>query len=713
MRQAEACETANWEAMRQLPTLTGATGAALQRLVEATNTYCTEDDESIRLEIGREIAGMDLEGLLMEEDGELSNTGPRVLESKSDHLDNIFEDKGGGSEATVPPPRQTPKSDTRLTPELRSKGVFLHAVRLTRLITAVGRAPLELFDRIEYRAGELLRVHSLVEASAEAEWARDKGMRPPSRGDLRTPQSPQQMQRAEQRQQVDWDGAFGGGTGLSAFNSRLRRNYWEHDFEATLAESLNSLDTTQEMEFPFLNLRETLAQTLTAEEQRHRQAIGNLTVNAEAMNLWLQHAGSVQGTKDMVIRARMSKFIENCHTRVAEALGTMSEEASAYFFTGGAGEDLLPEVGDESSWHISCPMIARLRSTISTLIQMEEQRQNLIRGTYAFVDNVVRPEIDAVLDLRHELVATYFAKQRSGGRIQDSERRLVDAVNALWSDTFTKLNQQVSDCAAAAEDLKITMYDIRPGFDEIVRRAEMVGGTQGVVAFESADILRDRDELHEELRKKKEAQLQADLEAAARGGKSMEQVLQDRQRNDAASRIQRVYRAFLSRANRVNTGGVWTEIGYSSKVLVSALESLLHALRLDDDDSYEANMIMQMEQRVFKLNEQVTYRNLGPSMKQDFVVEKRWPIIGAMLQKWTEEANLAALGEDDRGDSSDYTDSDDSMDWDSADLMDSSEEEDDVDDSEDDSDIDSDASSDLGDFGRGRKGKGPGCPGPG
>ena len=60
----------------------------------------------------------------------------------------------------------------------------------------------------------------------------------------------------------------------------------------------------------------------------------------------------------------------------------------------------------------------------------------------------------------------------------------------------------------------------------------------------------------------------------------------------------------------MNTGGVWTEIGYSSKVLVSALESLLHALRLDDDD-VRANMIVQMEQRVFKLNEQVTYRNLG------------------------------------------------------------------------------------------------------
>ena len=52
---------------------------------------------------------------------------------------------------------------------------------------------------------------------------------------------------------------------------------------------------------------------------------------------------------------------------------------------------------------------------------------------------------------------------------------------------------------------------------------------------------------------------------------------------EAASRVQRVYRAYLSRANKVNAGGVWTDIGYSSKVLVSALAALLHALKLDED----------------------------------------------------------------------------------------------------------------------------------
>ena len=667
------------DSVSQLPRMAGKTSAHLLKLVKAINQYCVEENEEIRLEIGQSILEMDLKILLFDQDAETStemgvdSAGAEVgYVITDDHANDVQRNEG----------KMLP------LPKLQSSKVLLHSTLLAQLLTGVGRSPPDIFDRIEFRAGELLRIYGRREARAEAEWAQGKGLRPPSRKGLHTPQTPQQRQREEQRREVSWEGVFS--QGVESASSRLRQKYWEHELEALFDELLADLDKTQEMELPFLNVRETLEKSLIAQEQLHRQAISVLIGGADEMNVWLQHAGSVQGTRDMIIRAQVSKFIEACQIRVATTLGSVLETDIDY---GG----VMPDIEDTHAWSLSCSHIAVLTGTIETLKQMEEHRQDLIMSAYTYIDDVVRPQIDDVLALRHRLVAAFFAKQR--GSIREAELELVDKAYSLMNETMSRLKQLVNNCMITVEDMKTIIYEISPGFAEIVRRSEMVREDNITwYCSTSSTILSARDEYMEELRLKKEARLKADLDAAARGGKSVEAVLRERRNNEAASRIQRVYRSYLSRANKVNTGGVWTEIIYSSKVLVTSLATMLHALELDEDETYEANMIKQMEQRVFKLNEQVGMRNLGPSMKQAFVVDKRWPIVGAMLQRWQEEANLAALNDDDGNDSSDWDSDDDLGGFSDMSLSDiDSDGQQSEDDASEDSDGSSDDDSDIGD----------------
>ena len=85
--------------------------------------------------------------------------------------------------------------------------------------------------------------------------------------------------------------------------------------------------------------------------------------------------------------------------------------------------------------------------------------------------------------------------------------------------------------------------------------------------------------------------------------------------------------------------------------------------------------------RVHKLSEQTTLRNLGPCLKHAHVVEKRWPIVLGLMERWQEEDRLAALKDDEwQGGSSSGEESE--SDWDSEDFDSDDEDEEDSDDTD-------------------------------
>lgn len=57
-------------------------------------------------------------------------------------------------------------------------------------------------------------------------------------------------------------------------------------------------------------------------------------------------------------------------------------------------------------------------------------------------------------------------------------------------------------------------------------------------------------------------------------------------------------------------------------------------------------MIQSLQMRVHKLAQQIVLRNLGPCMKNAHVVEKRWPLVNGLMEKWAEEERMELLNED-------------------------------------------------------------------
>ncbi len=562
----------------------------------------------------------------------------------------------------------------KLSPE-----VLAHATSLASLFTGVlSLAPIDLFDRIEHRAAQLLEAHARIAYKANAEWALAKGMRPPTRDALVTPSGD-----GGGGGSVDWTGAFANGdqgrSGLAAAPSSLS---WEVEISATLGAMQSALTATASMEASFTDLREHyLSRVLIPfHESSHAAVDARVQSLEDTLFDGLQNAGPVQGSADMVLRAKLSTVIEESAKRRRATCA-------------------------------ACPFIADLHHTAGVLQQLEEARAALQARAQALSEQCVL-RLDALCSgPRLDLVAAFFSKRRSD--VAWAEQSLLDEVMQLRLCEMTHLREATSSAMAAAEDMQAVCSLIPAALNRLGDCAGMA--REDLEAWqqrESGDVLAEWTALQAEFEAKRQAKRQADLEAAARGGKTMEQVIQERAEQEAASRIQRVYRAYLAAANRVNAGGVWKELQYTSKVLCSAMDAIVLANETAEDDGYEAAMLKSLQGRVEKLASQCQMRQLGPSLKAAFVVEKRWELVAALVFRWNEEERLAALdigGAGGGGGDSSSEYEDDSSDWDTDDLdnsdLDSDSEGEGEGESSDDESLDSDDLALMGNTVRGTRDK--------
>ena len=568
---------------------------ALRDTVLAINQYCGEEDVGERVHIAVALTSMSLRRLLAGK--QLNN----IEESEDD-----FEDEDT-TEENVP------------------SLVLAHSFVMAQLLIGLHHAPVDIFDRVEHRAAEILVEHNKKATNALSEYAENRGMRP-----------------------VTADANVASSSQLARWDAGSTVTQWEILLEDAISEMHYCLDTTQQMETPFVRLRETFENAVAEQEHFRRTSCSLLQLGADNLFDYLANAGAVNSTTDMMIRARISTFIEQCADKI----------------------ELLN----------NCRHIQVLHQAVAQFKSLEQMRSELLDRAYEMEDKL-SPEIETLAAHRRAFVSAYFSKQRV--EIRTTELTLLETARRLHLFMLPELRKVINNCVNAAEDLKSVLFELGPALEESKECAYMYReDIEAWYAHESISIVGDRDALAAEIEAKRQARLKADLEEAERGGKSIEQVKRHRLETGSANRIQRVYRAYLERGNRVNAGGVWTELVYNSKILIHCLDMLVAIMEESDDASYELAMIQSLQMRVHKLSEQAVMRNLGPCMKHAHVVEKRWPLVDGLMEKWAEEERMAALKADDP--MAQYSSEEDSAsDWDSEDEgSDISEEESDDDDSD-------------------------------
>ena len=614
-------------------------GAVLRDALLAINEYCgLEENYCERIRIARSLVSSDLVSLLagkvktvrgrVEEDDDDDNDedddeddeddnedDDGTVESKDDDVDNnSTEDDEDESKDDNEDANEDDKT-TAATPTGVIPSVILsHSFALAQLVVSgLGQAPIDIFDRIEHSVADALLV-----------------LTPHDEDPATTPNSVVVAQRPSTRERES-------GT-TTTLSSRWSHQTTATDWERLLDEISNelhmSLDQTQQMETPFVHLREKFEETLSIQSLLQEQACRKLHSGANDLMEYLAGAGPVRGAKDMVLRARISTFVEVCSDRA-----------------------------EKSAWSSH---LDDLESCVSTFRIMEEMRIGLLDVAYESEANLSleMAELDSE---RRSLISSFFSKRRFA--LPSSEEALLARSNHLMLVVLPELRQKVNSCSSAAEDLKSVLYDLGPGLEELRERCCMSREDDASwYASESVSILEDRDVMSAELEELRQEKIREDLEEAARGGKTMEQIHQERLEKESASRIQRVYRAYLDRTNNVNAGGVWSEIIHSSRILIHCMDMLVQVMEEGGDDEYELSMIQTLQMRVHKLSEQAVLRSLGPCMKHAFVVEKRWPAVDGLVKRWEEEERLAQLKADELaagGGRRAVSSSDEESDWDS------------------------------------------------
>ena len=596
---------------------------ALRDTVLSINDYCGEDDVNKREQIAMLLTATDLSSLLAGKTI-LTNEDDDDIDTDSVNDDTIEQSNEESDEESEE------KEDKEIDAIVIAPSIVLsHSFVLAKLLIGLHHAPIDIFDRVEHRAAEILIEHSKKATDAFGEFAQNRGMRPPTR-------------------EATEDIVTSSTHGASRWGKENSFKQWEILLEEIMSEMHTSLDTTQQMETPFVGIRETFENAIIEQEYRRTTSCDIIQAGADSLFDYLANAGVVNSTTDMMIRARISTFIEQCESKI-KALN-------------------------------KCGHIQKIYKAVVQFKSLEQMRSKLLDEAYVFEDSLVY-EIESLAVQRRAFVAAYFAKKRIEIRVTEST--LLETARRLHLFVLPELRKVINNCSSAAEDMKIVLFELGPALEEAKECARMHReDVEAWYAQQSISILSDRDALAAEIEAKKQARLKADLEEAERGGKSIEQVKKERLQREAANRIQRVYKAYLERVNDgVNAAGVWGELIYNGKLLVSCLDILVDVMETNGGDDYELAMIQSLQMRVHKLAQQIVLRNLGPCMKNAHVVEKRWPLVNGLMEKWAEEERMELLNEDDKNPNASFS-SEEESDWDS--------EEYDSDDSEEDSETDSD-----------------------
>ena len=594
----------------------------LRDFMLSINDYCGNEDMEERLHIGGNIINFDLDTLLTSD-----KTQSQIKSDESTYNESDSDEAG-----------------TKITKSFRPTIVLEHSYTLAKLLVGLNRAPLDIFDRIEHSVAEILRERNKKATEAFGEFAQNRGMRPPT------------------RETVDSSLLQHPFRSISGWNSSPVALHWEILIENSMSEMHATLDKTQQMETPFLNIRETYEEAVVEQEYIRDTSCYSIQQGADDLTNYLAHAGAVNSTTDMMIRARIAAFIDQCEDRI----------------------QLLN----------NCGHIQHLHEAIKAFRILEEMRIQQLNSAFEMEDKLY-PVIEVLQEKKRNFAAAFFSKQRK--EIYLAEKTLLETANHLKLILIPELDEVINRCVCAAEDFKSVMFEMAPALEEIKERAHMHReDIEAWYAHQSISIVGERDALNAEIAAKEKERIAADLAEAARGGKTIEQVQKERKERDAANRIARVYRAYLQRNNHVNTGGVWKELLYSSKILINCLDLLVLVMEASQEESYDLAMIQSLQMRVHKLSEQTVLRNLGPCLKHAHVIEKRWPIVLGLIERWEEEDRLAALKEDNNAV---HSSSDEESSWDSDDFNsdDGSDEDSDDEDSDDeDSDDDSDSDGDVG-----------------
>ena len=574
------------------------------------NAYCGEENADERLRIAGSVIVNDLDSVL---DGKKADDDAHSTSDDSDDDD-------------VP----------RVPPTL----VLKHSYTLAKLLVGLRRTPLDIFDRVEHRIAEILLEHDKKATKAFGEFAENRGMRPPTRENIGSASSSSVASSFRT---------------MSGWNATPVAIQWEILIENSMSEMHSMLDTTQQMETPFVTLRETFEEAVAEQEFRHGASCYLIQQGKDELTEYLAHAGAVSGTTDMMIRARIAAFIDLCEDKM-QVLNTSQA-------------------------------IESLHETIMLFQSLEHMRSNLLTAAFEKEDQMY-PFIEQLDTERRNLIGSFFSKQRDA--IDWNETALLTTANHINLILIPEFSDIVNRCMCAAEDFKSILFEIGPALEEIKECAHMQReDIESWYAQHSIAIIRDRDALNQEIAAKEQAKRDRDLAEAARGGKTVEQVRQERKESEAATRIARVYRAYLERNDNVNTGGVWNELLYNSKILISCLDLLVQVMEDHNEESYDLAMIQSLQMRVHKLSEQTTLRNLGPCLKHAHVVEKRWPIVLGLMERWEEEDRLAALKDDEWQGGASSSGEESESDWESEDFDSDDEDEEDNDDTDSDDDEDS------------------------
>ena len=602
----------------------------LRNAMVSINDYCGEEDADERLAIAESVIRNDLETLLQQGDDKNSRN------DNENGNDNENEDDNAEKETETETEQEQAQAQEQETYIATSPALVLkHSYTLATLLVGLHRTPLDIFDRVEHRGAEILMEQNKKATKAFGEFAQNRGMRPPTREAAASSTSLRST--------------------LPRWNSVSSAIQWEVSIENSLSELHTVLDTTQQMETPFVNIRETFEQAVSEQEYLRDTSCYLLQLGADDLTNYLATAGAVNSTTDMMIRARIAAFIDQCEDKI----------------------QLLQE----------CVHIQQLHQAIALFVSLEEMRSTLLTAAFESEAHVY-PALETLQEQKRCLIGSFFAKQRA--HISVHESAVLETANHVHLFLIPHLDEIINRCVCAAEDFKSVLFEMGPALEELKERAHMHReDIEAWYAQVSLSIIGDRDALNAEIAAKQQSRLEADLAEAARGGKSIEQILKERKETDAANRIARVYRAYLERNDNVNAGGVWSELQYNGKILITCLDVLVQVLEDEDEESYELAMIQSLQMRVHKLSEQIVLRTLGPCMKHAHVVEKRWPIVLGLVERWEEEARIAALKALDPSSgafASSEEDSDSS--WDSDDSGDDNDDDTDTDD-ETDSDDDS------------------------